>query len=360
MSPAITSFFEDLKQEDLALWYKGVFDDELTTSLIELSDFNVSEQELGKSKKRVSYLMAESFQNIVRHGFKSDDNSIEGTFGVCNRQGLFHIYSSNRITAEEADMIKEKLESVNSMDEEELKETYRSILVTGTLSEKGGAGLGLIEMVRKSERPLQYYINEHDGEIEFALQIDIEVSKGDQTEPLKIEEATSINQSLDDSGTIILFKGDFKEESTSHVLNVMLRNTDLGPNSTKTDKMIFHAGVEMLQNISRHGTEDDGIIEGVFELAQVDNTVRVTAQNLVSKSEKVEFEKMLQLINSKTKEELNTLYKEKLKESVLEDSKFAGVGLIDLGRCASDPIEYSFVDFEEHLLFTISVYFSKE
>jgi hypothetical protein len=356
----INSFFHELRDEDLSLWYKGVFDDMLTNSIIELGNYNTGEHQLGKSKKRVSFLMAESFQNIVRHGFKSLDNSIRGTFGICNREGLFHIFSSNRISQEERESIRQKLEKVNQMDPAELKEMYRSILMAGTLSEKGGAGLGLIEMVRKSKRPLQYNFIEKNGFTDFALQIDLEVNQEIEPASMKIEEALRISEALEKCGSIILFKGDFKEDSTSHVLNVMLRNTDLATNATKTDKLIFHAGVEMLQNISRHGAEADGVIEGVFELGQLDNRVRVSAQNLVSVSDKNYLHDILSEINSKSDEELNGWYKQQLKKSVLEDTKFAGVGLIDLGRCSNGPIAFQFEEIGEHFLFTITVYFEKQ
>ena len=357
--PEDTFYFHQLRDADLAFWYKGIFDDSITNNIIELGNFDISEKGLGLAKKRVSYLMAELFQNIVRHGLRTGKGELEGTFGVTNSLGGFHIFSSNSIEERKAELLRSKLEKVNSMTAEQLAEIYREILFAGVLSEKGGAGLGLIDMVRKSEQPIQYEFRKVKGRTEFAMQVDMNVAMGDGPVHQNIKDTIDFSEHLSRKGTFILFKGNFEEDSTAHVLNVLLRNTDLVKGATGKDKLIFHASVELLQNISRHALVQNGMKEGVFELARMGNRFRVTTQNILVKRDKDRLDGFLEMINRKSREELDIWYKRKLKESVRFNTDSAGVGLIDLGRCSDAPISYSFEELDSNYLFTISVLFVK-
>ena len=44
--------------------------------------------------------------------------------------------------------ISQKIEKINSSGEEELKKFYRETITNGVFTEKGGAGLGFIEMAK--------------------------------------------------------------------------------------------------------------------------------------------------------------------------------------------------------------------
>ena len=102
--------FERFGRESLSMWYKGQINDDITENLIDLSESDIGGGGLGKSKKKVSFLMAESFQNIVRHGLKDQiENNIPGSFGFTNREGQIHIFSSNLISHEHAKDLESKL-----------------------------------------------------------------------------------------------------------------------------------------------------------------------------------------------------------------------------------------------------------
>ncbi|MBN4077677.1 SiaB family protein kinase [bacterium AH-315-C20] len=350
-------FFELIREDNLALWYTGVFSDELTQNLIDLSEFDISDIDLGKSRKKVSFLMAESFQNIVRHGVKSEQSeNIIGTFGITNRHGLFHIFSNNFIPNDQAKVIEDKLNFVNEMDSEELRTYYKEMLLDGSLSEKGGAGLGLIEMARKSGSPLQYNFLQNGRRIAFALQIDYALKGQDNTGKINpIENSIALSNELSTEGVLILFKGDFKPESTNNVLEMLHENMHISENLDRLNKQIFHVGVELIQNMSRHGSLVEDKIEGIFALSFDDGEVSITAQNLVPLNLRAKLESHLEEINSKTEEELSNWYQEKLKTSALDDSNYAGIGLIDIGRTTDQDINYSFEDDGNHSLYTISV-----
>lgn len=55
--------------------YNGNFSDEITETVIQLSEFNLENQEEKLNVKKWGfYLMAECFQNIIRHGEKAEND----------------------------------------------------------------------------------------------------------------------------------------------------------------------------------------------------------------------------------------------------------------------------------------------
>ena len=62
-------FFRLIEDDALSLFYRGDFADEITTRLIDLSESHFKEgKEQLSIRKKVSFLMAECFQNVIRYG----------------------------------------------------------------------------------------------------------------------------------------------------------------------------------------------------------------------------------------------------------------------------------------------------
>jgi hypothetical protein len=59
------------------------------------------------------------------------------------------------------------LNHINTLDKEGLKELYKTQMREGRLSEKGGAGLGFIDIARKTGRKLDFHFLPIDEENHF-------------------------------------------------------------------------------------------------------------------------------------------------------------------------------------------------
>src|ERR1043166_1903135 len=93
----------------ISMFYRGTFDDSFTDKLISLAEYDVDK----KAKKRIAFLISESFQNIVRHGneeLKSDTSSL---FGIRAIDPFLHIFSSNVVDAKDHAFLEEKLAAIN-------------------------------------------------------------------------------------------------------------------------------------------------------------------------------------------------------------------------------------------------------
>jgi hypothetical protein len=61
------------------------------------------------------------------------------------------------------------LENINSLGKEELNDLYKKQIKEGRLSDKGGAGLGFIDIVRKTGKKLEYHFLPIDPNTSFFL-----------------------------------------------------------------------------------------------------------------------------------------------------------------------------------------------
>ena len=86
----------------------------------------------------------------------------------------YYIYTGNFIEYNEVDALNEKLTKINNLDEVGLKNLYKEMLQNSRLSDRGGAGLGLVDIARKSGSKLYFDFNPVDGTRWFySLQVKI-------------------------------------------------------------------------------------------------------------------------------------------------------------------------------------------
>lgn len=125
--------------------------------------------------RRLVYISIETLQNLQLHGYAEDGHLIcEPEFIVSRSDDAFHLHGGNLIPVDEVEALTDKINKINSLDEQELKYLY-SVVMKQTVvrfSTKGGAGLGLIDMRKKSTRPLEFSFQDlNDGFSYFTLKI---------------------------------------------------------------------------------------------------------------------------------------------------------------------------------------------
>lgn len=160
-----------MMSQKLILVYQGDFTQETTKSILAMAERNIdSSGEESSIKRKVFNVMVEALQNIVKHS----DELVDGTmrshaaiFLIGREANRYTIMSGNPIRKENTPGLQQKLEHINSLDKEGLKELYKEIIKNTTISEKGGAGLGFVDMARKSGEKLDFEFPEMSAEYNF-------------------------------------------------------------------------------------------------------------------------------------------------------------------------------------------------
>jgi hypothetical protein len=166
------SIYDKMEKNNILLSFKGDVTSELLTSILQIMENKMDNmQEEPKMKKKVYNVLVECLQNLYHH---MDD--VADAAGDINRSAIFMIgklnnaytiTTGNYILGENVNGLKGRLDEVNSLSKEELKEYYKKVLNNGEMSLKGGGGLGMIDIARKTGEKLEYNFLEIDNKVSF-------------------------------------------------------------------------------------------------------------------------------------------------------------------------------------------------
>ncbi len=352
------SLYKDFTNEKLSLAYFGVFNDQITKMLIDLCADSVSKtKHLSKLSRKASFLVAESFQNIIKHGIIEKDNiSViqysKDFFQISILEDRVVISSANVIEDSNVDKLNKNIDYINSLNSDELRNYKKERLVKGTLSEKGGAGLGLIEMVRKSGLPLKkHFISLTEGYSLVILNIEVPILNDLGEHKVDIDRIGKLYKRLVEDGILMIYKGDFSSTSNSYLID-MLNNNFIKDNkiSSNNIKKII-AIIEVLQNVSKHGKKIDGSIKGIFALSLIDNDLYIECGNFVKREDYNELKKNLETIKSGSIDDIEKMYAEKMAVLYMSDNDNAGIGMLEIARFTKNTFTYSFIETPEKEIF---------
>ncbi len=86
----------------------------------------------------------------------------------------YSIMSGNPVQKPNVERLQKTLEHINGLDKEGLKQLYKDIIKNATISEKGGAGLGFVDMARKSGEKLEFEFPEmNNNYCFFCLKVNV-------------------------------------------------------------------------------------------------------------------------------------------------------------------------------------------
>ncbi|MCU0433396.1 MAG: SiaB family protein kinase [Bacteroidia bacterium] len=180
------SFYRQMIDNNLLMIYEGEFSQEITRSVLNLTEksFEMNNLDPGLRKKVVN-VMIESLQNICKHQYTvseaGKDGFIPAVFMIGKRNGNYVIITGNMVHKQAESILTAKIDKINSFDKEGLKQYYKESRLAAKLSDVGGAGLGLIDMARKSGNSLIYRFDEaEDQTLFYTLLVEISAQKDEE------------------------------------------------------------------------------------------------------------------------------------------------------------------------------------
>ncbi|HLZ17755.1 MAG TPA: SiaB family protein kinase [Cyclobacteriaceae bacterium] len=159
--------------QKLILVYEGDFTQETTKSILSMAERNLdSTGEDSGTKRKVFNVMVEALQNIVKHSSEKGLQagsliSKSAIFMISKDDSRYCVMTGNPIAKANVAKLSANLNDLNSKDKEGLKEMYKEIIKNTQISEKGGAGLGFVDMARKSGEKLEFNFASMDSEYDF-------------------------------------------------------------------------------------------------------------------------------------------------------------------------------------------------
>jgi hypothetical protein len=165
----IYNIHKTMVEENIILVYEGEFTQEITKAVLSMAEKKLdSKGEEGNIKRKVFNVMVECLQNICKHSETlSVPNEKKAIFMIGCEEDCYVITSGNMIANKDIKGLSEKLEKINSLDKDGLKNFYKELLQNSELSDKGGAGLGFVDIARKSGQKLEYNFELVDSDYSF-------------------------------------------------------------------------------------------------------------------------------------------------------------------------------------------------
>ncbi len=166
---------KSMVENKIMMVYEGEVTQDITKAFTELAQKNLEEDEQMSVpiKKRVYHVMVECLQNIGKHSDNIESGEPEtpgsGIFMVSKAPGGFSVITGNPIANTRIEEITGMLEKVNGMDQEQIKTYYKEKILASRLSEKGGAGLGFIDIVKKTGHKIEYHFEKINDVTSFFI-----------------------------------------------------------------------------------------------------------------------------------------------------------------------------------------------
>jgi hypothetical protein len=174
MSFDIDNYVTDQVKDNVILFYKGNVDSDVINHVLDtVEDKMVEVNEQAKLRKKVYNVLVESLQNLYHHVDKVpgdfEDQSSE-KFGMLMVQKVtngYKIITGNFVHADNIEKLEEKIKRINRSSHDEIKELYKFILNHQRISAKGGGGLGLVDIARKTGNKLEYAFKTYNDSYSF-------------------------------------------------------------------------------------------------------------------------------------------------------------------------------------------------
>ncbi len=183
MSFTIDSYFDGQDIGEVILHHKGNIDSDFINDVLDLVENRMLDyEEPPKLKKKVYNVLVETLQNLFHHvdsvpsGFTESDAEKFGLLLISKSEAAYRIVTGNFIMNDKIERLEEKIKRINRSSKEEIKELYKFILNHQKISEKGGGGLGLVDIARKTGNKLSYRFVNFNGTKSF-FYLDIVVNE---------------------------------------------------------------------------------------------------------------------------------------------------------------------------------------
>ena len=313
--------------------------------------------EPSKIKKRVYHIMVEGLQNITKHQDTQFTNTDKSGFFIIQKKGnTFVITTANLIHDAKKESLSTHIEEINKLNKEEIRKYYKQVLSNGELSEKGGAGLGLIDMARKSGAKLLYEFKKYDSEYSFFyLHTQIQAvanadSNLESRNGSSLKHVINLHGLLSKINVLLIINSLFEQDSIVSLLSIIERQM---VEVLSAKKKVYNIMVEMLQNIIHHGSNnkdiegkpgiffisektglnEEGVPKGEYLLNTGNYILNNSVRNL---KDKIEYLNRLNLA------ELNEFYNKRLLNFEIDNSRETGLGLIDIRLKSQNKIVFDF------------------
>jgi hypothetical protein len=342
---------DKMMKEHLLFVYRGVVTTENCVPLLMLLEKEMENSEFGfVGRKRLFMFVLESLQNVSKHSIESQHAHMSLVVYSKTDSG-YTVTTGNVLPTSSLKDLKVKLEEINDIDTKDIRNVYRQMLSSAELTDKGGAGLGLIEMAKKSGNKLDYDFVELDKEFSYFILSKTVDSGGvgmryeGKERPFHGKAVSQLESLMSENNVYLIWSGHITADVGKEVLS--FTETKLAEEDVESNirKRVFSILVEILENVSRYSPGREPEEQFGMPLAMIrieDKDYSLTTGNLILNEDVEELRGKLDVINKHDKVGLIELFRKSLSGQTIITDRTGNMGLIDMARKSGSKLEYQF------------------
>lgn len=331
---AVQALYQSFAGDRLTFLYSGKFHDEHTARLITLGEEYLEREGTDKNvKSKLGFIMVEAYQNIVRHrtsikgGIQGEGRSM---FLLRSTSAQHEVTAINAVSEKTVDPLTTSLEKLRALDLQQMKQVFLRGLQSEERTERGGAGLGLIEMARRSGHPLRYGFAAIDNAFRlFALQV--LVGKGGAWRG-DVSEAFKLHKLVVENDIAVLGRGRSAAGEQEAILRIIERDMEDDGGRSDVRTRAYLAISELLENL---GTAGEGPM--VF-FRRVNTRTALVVGTPLTDAAMTRLVSAMEQVMSLDPQGLQRRYRDILLGRV-ESTDTMQLGLIELARSSSAPLK---------------------
>jgi len=163
---------QKLQNDGIIFSFSGPMSHEIIEGIGSAIRVKIGEGENGdrKAALKVFAIFVEQVENVINYSVEKDYEESQLSFGIVvigKRDEHFFISGGNKIQTEKVAKLEANLSKLVLMNKDELKIYYKEKRKAAKEDDSKGAGIGFIEMARKSTKPIEYSFEKIDEEYSF-------------------------------------------------------------------------------------------------------------------------------------------------------------------------------------------------
>ena len=348
----ISHIRQTISEEKLVFTYRGIVTNDNSIPLLMLLEKEMETSSFGFiGRKRLFMFVLESLQNVQRHSENNVDDGSMSIIVYAKTDNGYSVSTGNVMSTKNVQDLKERLDEINNLSPNEIRNVYREMLGNSELSSKGGAGLGLIEMAKKVGNKLNYDFKKIDDEKSYYILNKVVDAEGksmantNDTRPFSGDSVIKLEKLMSDNNIYMIWAGHITTDIGKEMLSFTETKLEEDDASVELKRRLFSILVETLENVAKYcpSKEEEEIYGMPMAMIKLcDKQYTVITGNLIRNNEIAEFKKKLDDVNNCDREKLENMYLNSLANQTAKNERTGNMGLIDIARKSSNKLEYEF------------------
>jgi hypothetical protein len=340
-----------MMKERLMFVYRGVVTKDNSVPLLMLLEKEMENSEFGfVGRKRLFMFVLESLQNVSRHSNGTQHAGMSLVI-YSKAEGGYTVTTGNVISCSNINDLKKRLDEINKLETGEIRNVYRQMLSNSEFSDKGGAGLGLIEMAKKTGNKLDYDFVKLDNDNAYFIlsktvnSEGIGIHYGSREKPFTGKAVSQLEKMMTDNNIYLVWSGHITPEVGKEVLSFTEAQLNENEIESNQRRRVFSILVEMIENVAKYspGIEPENKYGMPVALIRLRNkTYMLTTGNLMPNNQVNNLKEKLDSINKYDRAGLKELYRKSLSDQTSDSDSTGNMGLIDMARKSGSRLIYEF------------------